>query len=456
MVRNGYPESLAVGWGKPHHECHVPTSEKAHCGTLSRSQFLRPSSLSGLPPIGDPVMFQKQDRITVSKARGYGVLDVESAKAIASRYLGRWALEIPVAFGLPEIDDRYHVWRVPLVVAEKEKVGEIVIDARTSLVQERRTSRREAVVDRSRLALGVSEPPKRHKRSKTAPISFPKLRNAIILGDVEESLAELPAESVGLAFTSPPYFNARPDYTEYVSYEEYLLKIRKVIQQVHRVLAEGRFFVMNTAPVLIRRASRSEASRRIAVPFDLHQIFVDEGFDFVDDIIWEKPEGAGWATGRGRRFAADRNPLQYKAVPVTEYILVYRKRTDRLIDWNIRNHPDQEAVERSRIGDGYERTNIWRISPTSSRDHPAVFPLEMAERVVRYYSFEGDVILDPFAGIGTTGEAAARLSRKFVLCEIDPEYVNVIRSRATNWPGIEAAEVMCVGCRPLVARPRLL
>ncbi len=51
----------------------------------------------------------------------------------------------------------------------------------------------------------------------------------------------------------------------------------------------------------------------------------------MDDVHWVKPEGAGWANGRGRRFAADRNPLQYKPVPVTEYVLVYRKHTDSLI-----------------------------------------------------------------------------------------------------------------------------
>jgi DNA modification methylase len=80
----------------------------------------------------------------------------------------------------------------------------------------------------------------------------------------------------------------------------------------------------------------------LAVPFDVHRLFIEEGYDFIDDIIWVKPEGAGWATGRGRRFAADRNPLQYKPVPVTEYILVYRKRTPKLIDWNIRAHPKPE------------------------------------------------------------------------------------------------------------------
>jgi DNA modification methylase len=58
-------------------------------------------------------------------------------------------------------------------------------------------------------------------------------------------------------------------------------------------LSEGRFFVINISPVLLRRASRNQASKRIAVPFDLHRIFIEEGYDFIDDIIWLKPEGAG-------------------------------------------------------------------------------------------------------------------------------------------------------------------
>lgn len=93
-------------------------------------------------------------------------------------------------------------------------------------------------------------------------------------------------------FTSPPYYNAKPEYTEYLSYEEYLLKMKKIIHECGRVLNEGRFFVLNISPVLIRRASRSEASRRIAVPIDFHRLFIEENFEFVDDIIWVKPEGS--------------------------------------------------------------------------------------------------------------------------------------------------------------------
>jgi DNA modification methylase len=199
---------------------------------------------------------------------------------------------------------------------------------------------------------------------------------------------------------------------------------------------------------LIRRASRNEASRRIAVPFDLHRIFIEEGFDFIDDIHWVKPEGAGWATGRGRRFAADRQPLQYKAVPVTEYVLVYRKHTDKLIDWNIRNHPDRQAVLDSKITGEYETTNIWRIHPAFHSEHPAVFPVELAKRVIRYYSFKNDVVLDPFAGSGTTGRAATMIDRRFVLIENESKYIDIIRREMLGWFGAATKDVLFIGCKP--------
>lgn len=258
------------------------------------------------------------------------------------------------------------------------------------------------------------------------------LSNTIRMGDSEELLMDMPNECVDLVFTSPPYYNAKPEYAEYLSYEEYLLKMQKIIHQCARVLNEGRFFVLNVSPVLIRRASRNEASKRIAVPFDFHRIFIEEGFEFIDDIHWVKPEGAGWATGRGRRFAADRNPLQYKPVPVTEYILVYRKKSDKLIDWLIREHPDQQALQESKIEDGYDVTNIWKITPAHNKHHPAVFPIELAERVIKYYSIKNDVVLDPFAGTGTTGKAAIKLNRRFALLEQDEKYVNLMKSEFTH------------------------
>lgn len=390
---------------------------------------------------------------TVALQRGYAVLTADQARQVALEWLKAGRLERAVDLGLPEVDDRYHVWRVPLVnPARNEPIGEVVIDAYTSLVVENRSTRFDILEARLLGRPTDAMPPSRSQERYI----LSSLRNTVALGDCEEILAELPAQSVDLVFTSPPYYNARPEYSEFLSYEDYLEKMRRVIRQVHRVLNEGRFFVMNAAPVLIRRPNRQGQSRRLAVPLDLHAIFVEEGYDFIDDIIWVKPEGAGWAVGRGRRFAADRTPLQYKPVPVTEYVLVYRKHTDKLIDWNIRSYPDPEAVRQSKITGDYDRTNVWYIQPAVHPEHPAVFPLELAERVVRYYSFKGDVVLDPFAGVGTTGKAAWKLGRRFVLIEKEPRYVDVIRREIVEWMGKAAMEVLYVNCEPPQIKQGLL
>ena len=379
----------------------------------------------------------------VAEMRNYLVTTVSQAKEITWSWLTEIELDKVISLGLPEVDDRYHIWRVPLLPFDSSsKIGEVVINAYTTEILYEKTTKPEMLEARllKKDELSLS------KSRRTTPYPLSPLRNTIGLGDSAELIDEMPAASVDLIFTSPPYFNARLEYSDFEEYEQYLFKMRQVIKRAHRVLNEGRFFVINCSPVLLRRASRNESSRRIAVPFDLHRIFIEEGYDFIDDIIWVKPEGAGWATGRGRRFAADRNPLQYKAVPVTEYVLVYRKCTDLLIDWHIRNHPDKEIVAASKVGDDYERTNIWRIQPKTNSKHPAAFPFELAQKVISYYSFRGDVVLDPFAGSGTVGAAATRSGRRFVLFDINPEYVSMMRSESHKWLGHAAKNVLCINC----------
>lgn len=386
-----------------------------------------------------------RQRPLIAQQRKYLVLTVAQAKEIVQNWLTEVNLHNVVRLGLPEVDDRYHHWRVPLCAENGSRLGEAVIDAYTTALVLAQTTRPELLTARL-LKQDEDHLAERPKRQPTYRLSH--LRNTVGQGDCVPLLDDMPAESVDLVFTSPPYFNARPEYSEYEAYEHYLFKMRQVIKRCHRVLAEGRFFVINVAPVLLRRASRNQSSRRLAVPFDLHRLFIEEGFDFIDDIIWLKPEGAGWATGRGRRFAADRTPLQYKAVPVTEYVLVYRKHTDLLIDWHIRHHPNPEMVAASKVPDGYERTNVWRINPATHAKHPAAFPQELAEKVIRYYSFQGDVVLDPFAGSGTVGAAAAKLERRFVLFEINPDYVALIRQAVPHWPNVSLSAMMWLNCEP--------
>jgi DNA modification methylase len=265
--------------------------------------------------------------------------------------------------------------------------------------------------------------------------------NTVICGDCLVELDALPGQSVDLVCTSPPYFNARPELGRYETYAAYLGFLEAAVRKIARVLVDGRVLVCNTSPVLVARASRSDESRRLAIPFDLHARILDAGFDFVDDITWVKPEGAG--VGRGRRFANDRNPLAYKPTPVTEYLLVYRKRSGRLVDWFLRHHPDRALVEASKVRGEYERTNVWTIGPSRSREHPATFPVALAERVIRYYSFRHDVVLDPFAGIGTTATAALNLGRRFCLVEKERRYLD-------HFLAIERARC---GGGPLEVRP---
>jgi DNA modification methylase len=383
----------------------------------------------------------------VSENRNYLVTTVAQAKSIVNQWLANVDLSKAISLGLPEVDDRYHYWRVPLKNSHtKDRIGEVVINAYTTEIIDDKTTKPE-ILETRLLGKASTSLPVNGKSKRTYTLS--QVRNTVGLGDSAKLIEDMPANSVDLIFTSPPYFNARPEYSEYAEYDEYLFKMRQVIKRCHRVLSEGRFFVINCSPVLLRRSTRNESSKRIAVPFDLHRIFIEEGFDFIDDIIWLKPEGAGWATGRGRRFAADRNPLQYKAVPVTEYLLVYRKRSDLLIDWFIRNHPDKETIRASKIKDGYERTNVWRINPRTNSDHPAAFPIELAEKVIKYYSFKGDVVMDPFAGSGTVGAAAVKSDRRFVLFEINPEYVDIIRRDAPKWLGKGAEQILWINTPPL-------
>jgi DNA modification methylase len=106
--------------------------------------------------------------------------------------------------------------------------------------------------------------------------------------------------------------------------------------------------------------------------------------------------------------------------------MVYRKKTDKLIDWNIHQY-SWDKVKKSKVIDKYETTNIWRIDPTFDRIHSAVFPLELCNRVIKLYSFIGDLVFDPFAGSGTLGRAAVNLDRNFFLTEKEAKYINRIK-----------------------------
>lgn len=277
-----------------------------------------------------------------------------------------------------------------------------------------------AVLDKEFSTNSDSAPPKLHSPNY--------IRNLAVLGDVREILQLVPTDSVHLTFTSPPYYNAR-DYSIYASYQEYLDFLTEVFAEVLRVTKEGRFFILNTSPVIVPRMSRAHSSRRYPIPFDIHPRLVEMGWEFIDDIIWVKPEPS--VKNRNGGFMQHRKPLGYKPNAVTEYLMVYRKQTDKLLDWNMRQY-DDETIEESLVLGDYETTNVWQIDPSFDRVHSAVFPYELCKRVVLYYSYIGDVVFDPFGGSGTLGRAALSLGRQFFITEMDENYFQRIRENLSS------------------------
>ncbi len=254
------------------------------------------------------------------------------------------------------------------------------------------------------------------------------MKNIVVHGDVRKVLKSVPNESIHLTFTSPPYYNAK-DYSIYLSYKEYLDFLEEVFKEVYRITKEGRFFILNSSPIIIPRVGRQYSSKRYPIPYDIHPLLIKMGWEFIDDIVWEKPEAS--AKNRNAGFLQHRKPLGYKPNPCTECVMVYRKKTDKLIDWNIKQYP-KEIIEESKINGDFVSSNVWKIDPTFDKIHSAVFPLELCNRIIKFYSFKGDLVFDPFAGSGTFGKSAMDLNRFFFLTEKGGKYVDRIKENISQ------------------------
>lgn len=244
----------------------------------------------------------------------------------------------------------------------------------------------------------------------------------LLIGDTEQTLKQLPECCVQLMFTSPPYYNAR-EYSDYHSYKAYLEKMKQVFISCYRVLEDGRFLIVNVSPVISKRPGREFESIRYPIHYDFHKILEEAGFCFIDEIQWIKPEPS--VPNRIGGYMQTRKALTYKPNCINESIMVYRKKANFLLDVNAADYSKYEKFENEEI----DTSNCWYIAPSNDKDHPAVFPEELCRRILKYYSFDGDVVLDPFAGSGTFGRVALRMNRIPIMCEINDEYVDVILER---------------------------
>lgn len=241
----------------------------------------------------------------------------------------------------------------------------------------------------------------------------------IFLGDNRE----VEGLSAQLIVTSPPYFNAR-HYSHWPTYAAYLTEMSEAVRAMAMVIREGRMLCLNVSSVIEARLSRSTRSRRFNLPADFSAILNSLGFWFQEELIWEKPEGA--AINRSQRFSLDRHPMQWRANPTTERILIYQRPTPQLNDHIIRAYEGRDRVSE------YERGEVWRLNAVTNSEHPAPFPIEIPRRLVSYYSWTGDVVLDPFMGSGTTLIAARQLGRKAIGIEINEKYCEIAAKRMSQ------------------------
>jgi len=258
-------------------------------------------------------------------------------------------------------------------------------------------------------------------------------------GDSRAVLKDLEDESVDLAVTSPPYFNLKDYETpedgqlgDIDDYETFIELLDNVWAETERVLRPGGRLCVVVGDVL---RSRSEHGRHRVIPLHatIQEHATDLGFDNLAPIIWYKIGNASLEAGGNARFLG--KPYEPGAVVKNdiEYILLFRKHNG-----GYRSPSVEERVLSTIEADKHQRMfrQLWDdIRGEKQRDHPAPYPAELAERLIRMFSFVGDIVLDPFAGTGSTAVAASNCGRNSVSMEVEPEYVDIAEDRLKETQG---------------------
>jgi DNA modification methylase len=244
----------------------------------------------------------------------------------------------------------------------------------------------------------------------------------LINGDARD-LSFIPDESLHLVVTSPPYWNLKkynenPNQMGHIQdYETFLAELKKVWMHVFRVLVPGGRLVCVVGDVCV---ARRRFGRHLVFPLhaDICVICRQIGFDNLNPIIWHKIANASYEVSNGSKFLG--KPYEPNAIIKNdmEFILMQRK------PGGYRQPNDRQRRESMIDKKDFDRwfQQIWNIPGASLKNHPAPFPLGLATRLVRMFSFVGDTVLDPFCGTGTTMVAALKYKRNSIGVEIDPEY----------------------------------
>ncbi|MGB9760565.1 MAG: DNA-methyltransferase [Thermoproteota archaeon] len=242
----------------------------------------------------------------------------------------------------------------------------------------------------------------------------PEVLDKILCQDARK-MDNIPDSSVHLMVTSPPY-NVGKEYDENLDLNEYLDLLRNVFSETYRVLINGGRACINIANV----------GRKPYIPYHkfIIDVMLEVGFLMRGEIIWNKGAGAGVSTAWGSWCSASNPTLR----DVHEYILVFSKgKFTRNSNGKRSTIKKDEFLEFTK--------SIWEFQPESAEKvgHPAPFPVELPYRCIQLYTFEGEVVLDPFCGVGTTCIAAIKTNRHFIGIDINPEYVRKARKRISKY-----------------------
>lgn len=248
---------------------------------------------------------------------------------------------------------------------------------------------------------------------------FPnKLLNTIISSSCE-NMKDIPNNSLHLMITSPPY-NVSKEYDNDLSLNEYLNLLKNCFTETYRVLVDGGRACINIANI----------GRKPYIPLSdyVSKIMIEIGFNMRGEIIWNKSAGAGISTAWGS-FQSASNPILRD---VHEYILIFSK-------GNYKRERDKEEKELRKDNITKEEfiewtKSVWTMNTESAKriGHPAPFPEELPNRLIKLFSFTNDIVIDPFMGSGTTAIAAIKNNRNFVGYEINKEYINLANNRILN------------------------
>jgi DNA modification methylase len=259
------------------------------------------------------------------------------------------------------------------------------------------------------------------------------------LGDARD-LSMIDDESVDLVVTSPPYFNLK-DYEngtggedqlgDIDDYEYFNEQVDQVWQNCYDKLVPGGRMCVVVGDVL---RSRSEHGRHLVIPLHatIQEHATEIGFDNLAPIIWYKIGNASLEAGGNARFLG--KPYEPGAVIKNdiEYILLFRK------PGGYRSPSIEKRILSTIEADQHQQCfrQLWDdINGEPQTDHPAPYPADLAERLIRMFSFAGDTVLDPFAGTGSTAVGASRLGRNSINVELEEQYLEVAEERIKSERG---------------------